>query len=303
MQLLKKLCAIQAPSGDETAMTDFVLSYITENLPLFKVKPEVYYGDDFQDCIVLVFGKPRTAVYAHLDNIGFTVRYEKELLKIGGPKAASGYKLVGEDSHGKLECVLMVDEENNLTYDCDREIDRGTMLSFKSNFREDKDFVQSCYLDNRLGVWCALKLAEQLENGAIVFSCWEEHGGGSVGYLTRFLYEKYKVAQALIADITWITEGVHHGGGVVLSLRDSGLPRRSYVNRIRKILTDKQVSFQCEVEGSGGSDGNEIQKSPYPVDWCFIGAAEDFVHSPDEKVHKNDIESMLRAYQVLMEVL
>lgn len=303
MQLLKKLCAIQAPSGNEKAMTDFVVSYFTDNMHSFKCKPLLFYGNDFQDCVVAVFGNPRTSVYAHLDNIGFTVRYNKALLKIGGPKIASGYKLVGEDKQGKIECILMSDEENNLTYEFEREIERGTMLSFKSDFREDNHFVQSNYLDNRLGVWCALRLAETLENGAIVFSCWEEHGGGSVGYLTRFLYEKYGISQTLIADITWITEGVHHDKGVVVSIRDSGLPRKSYVDKIRFILDKNKLPYQCEVEGSGGSDGNEIQKSPYPVDWCFIGAAEDFVHSPDEKVHKGDINSMLEAYKILMKEL
>ena len=57
------------------------------------------------------------------------------------------------------------------------------------------------------------------------------------------------------------------------------------------------------VEKSGGSDGTELQKIPYPIDWCFVGAAEDFVHSPNEKVHKKDIESMLEAYKTLMKEL
>ena len=61
-------------------------------------------------------------------------------------------------------------------------------------------------MDNRLGVWNALKVAEKLENGIICFSAWEEHGGGSVGYLAKFIYEKYGVKQALISDITWVTE-------------------------------------------------------------------------------------------------
>ena len=44
-------------------------------------------------------------------------------------------------------------------------------------------------MDNRLGVWNALKVAEKLENGIICFSAWEEHGGGSAGYLAKFIYE------------------------------------------------------------------------------------------------------------------
>ena len=55
-----------------------------------------------------------------------------------------------------------------------------------------------------------------------------------------------------------------------------------------------------EVENAGGSDGNALQRSPYPFDWCFIGAPEDFVHTPDEKVHKSDIEAMTQMYNYLM---
>ena len=47
------------------------------------------------------FGKPRTAIFAHMDSIGFTVRYGKELVKLGGPRISSGTKLIGEDSKGK----------------------------------------------------------------------------------------------------------------------------------------------------------------------------------------------------------
>lgn len=303
MQLLKQLCSIHAPSGNEVAMTEFLLNYVQQNSSKWKVTPQLFYGKGFQNCIVLVFGKPRTAVFAHIDSIGFTVRYNKELVKIGGPHVEAGYKLTGSDSKGKIECELLADKKGNLKYKFKREIERGTDLTFKPNFRETKDFIQSNYLDNRLGVWVALKLCETIENGAIVFSCWEEHGGGSAGYLTKFLYERFQVMQALICDITWITEGVTHGNGVVVSMRDVGIPRRLYVEKIIAILKKENIHHQHEVEGSGGSDGTEIQKSAYPIDWCFVGAAEANVHSPDEKVHKKDIESMLAAYKILMQKL
>ena len=155
-------------------------------------------------------------------------------------------------------------------------------------------------MDNRLGVWNALQVAETIENGVIVFSTWEEHGGGSVGYLGKFLYEKYGVRQALISDITWVTEGVKHGKGVAISMRDSGIPRRTYLNRIVELAKQSKIPFQIEVESAGGSDGNGLQKSSYPIDWCFIGAPEDNVHTPDEKVHKKDIEAMVDMYRLLM---
>lgn len=304
MQLLKTLCEIQAPSGNEGAMTDFLLDYIHKNMGRWKTKPQVFSGDGFQNCIVLVFGKPRAAVFAHIDSIGYTVRYKNQLVKIGGPGAETGTLLLGEDSTGKIECALVNDKnETKLFCKYNREIDRGTTLTYKPVFTENKEYVQCCYLDNRLGVWNALQLCETLTNGAIVFSCWEEHGGGTAGYLARFLFEKYNVSQALISDITWVTEGVPHGKGVVISLRDTGIPRKIFVDKILSLAKESGIPYQMEVEGSGGSDGTEIQKIPYPIDWCFIGAPENNVHTPEEKVHKKDIASMVSMYKYLLEKL
>ncbi|MBF9222138.1 M20/M25/M40 family metallo-hydrolase [Hymenobacter ruricola] len=304
MQLLHSLCRIQAPSGHETALTHFVLDYVRQHQATWQHQPQVLADERFQDCILLVFGQPRTAVFAHLDSIGFTVRYGRQLVRIGGPRAEAGYRLVGEDSQGLIDCTLTIDEETGeLGYAFHRDIDRGTELTFYCDFRETDTTVQSCYLDNRLGVWNALRLCETLEHGIVAFSCWEEHGGGSVAYLARYIYETYGVRQALISDITWVTEGVHAGQGCAVSLRDSLIPRRAYVDRIRAIAAASGIPHQLEVEGSGGSDAKELQHAAAPWDWCFVGAPEDHVHSPDELVDKRDITSMLALYQVLMKHL
>ena len=300
--LLKTLCGIHAPSGNETKMTAFILDYVAKNSSTWHKKPEVFAGEGFQDSIILKFGEPRTAVFAHMDSIGFTVRYHDQLVAIGGPVAETGFQLVGEDKLGLIECEL-IENDGDLSYKFGRAIQRGTDLVFKRDFRETEDYVQSCYMDNRLGVFNALKLAETLENGVIVFSCWEEHGGGSVPYLAKFIYEQWGVKQALISDITWVTEGVVHGEGVAISMRDRNIPRRAFVEKIIAIAEEASIPFQLEVEGAGSSDGRELQVSAYPFDWCFVGAPEDHVHSPDEIVHKADIKSMLRLYQVLLKAL
>jgi putative aminopeptidase FrvX len=192
------------------------------------------------------------------------------------------------DGFKQIQCVF------------EREIERGTNLTYKPNFRETDDYIQSPYMDNRLGVWNALKVAETLENGAIVFSTYEEHGGNSVGFTGRFLYEKYGLRQALISDITWVTDGVPHGKGVAISMRDSSIPRRSYLNKIIDLAKASGISYQLEVESAGGSDGSMLQKSDLPFDWCFIGAAEDNVHTPNEIVAKYDIMCMVELYKYLM---
>lgn len=306
-QLLEELVKIQAPSGDEGPLKDFLLNYVNTHMHDWLERPKIYHGDGFQDALVLVFGKPSTAIFAHMDSIGFTVGYDNNLIKIGGPQVIDGMELVGQDSHGSIdtELIIVSHDDEDVSYRCrmDRQVDRGTTLTFKPQFRENDTFIQSPYIDNRLGVWTALQVAKTLKNGAIVFSTYEEHGGGSVGYLGRFLYDHYQIRQALISDITWVTDGVKHGKGVAISMRDQGIPRRSFLNKIIHIAEENNIHFQLEVESGGGSDGTMLQKSDLPFDWCFIGAPEDYVHSPDEKVHKGDIDDMVRLYEVLMETL
>lgn len=306
MELLKKLVEVRALASDEGKLKDFIIDYVSTNAKNWAVEPKLIHGKGFQDCLILVFGKPTTAIYAHMDSIGFSTGYNKELIKVGGPRLLDGIQLVGSDSQGEILTELMLIEEDdhtNCRYVFDREIDRGTLLSFKPNFRETEEFVQSPYMDNRLGVWNALKVAETMENGAIVFSTYEEHGGNAVGFCAKYLMEEYGVYQALISDITWVTDGVKHGGGVAVSMRDSGLPRRSYLNKIIDLAKESGVKFQLEVESAGGSDGGMLQKSSLPIDWCFIGAPEDNVHTPDEKVFKSDIQSMVDLYRYLMKHL
>ncbi len=300
MKLLQTLCSIHAPSGNEIELKQFILEYIEQNKSNWLVQPKIIHGEEFQDCIILKFGKPTTAVFAHMDSIGFTVRYQNQLVPIGGPQTETGTLLVGHDSLGPIECSLVVNDEHQLFYKFGRAIDTGTDLVFKCDYRESKKVITSCYMDNRLGVYNALKLAETLENGVIVFSCWEEHGGGSVPYLAKYIYEKWNVKQALISDITWVTEGVHAENGVVISMRDRNIPRKSFINKIIGLARESGIDFQLEVEGNGSSDGRELQVSPYPFDWCFIGAPEDNVHSPDETVAKHDITCMIEMYKYLM---
>ncbi|MDX1349394.1 MAG: aminopeptidase [Putridiphycobacter sp.] len=305
---LKKLTEVRGASGDESRIKQFILNYIKTNQKDWAVQPTIIEGEGFQDTIILVFGdKPKTAIFAHMDTIGYTVGYDNNLIKIGGPQAIDGMDLEGEDSLGEIQTELMIienpDGPNELKAIFDRTIERGTVLTFKPNFREDENYIQSPYMDNRLGVFVALELAKTIKNGAIAFSTYEETGGGSVGFIGKYLLDNYGIHQALISDITWVTAGVEHGKGVAISMRDKGIPRKVFLDRIIDIAKHSRIPYQLEVESAGGSDGTALQHSYLPFDWCFIGAAEDHVHSPDETVHKKDIRAMVDLYKVLVDQL
>lgn len=304
MDLLKKLCALRAPSGDEGVIKAFLLKHLKQHENTWRVQPKVVEGEAFQDCMIWQFGeKPRAAIFVHMDSIGFTVRYNNQLVPIGAPHVDEGDILVGEDSEGLIEGAVHFTAEDQAEISFSRVIERGTTLTFKPEFIEDENSVQCCYMDNRLGLYVALKLAETMENGLIVFSAWEEHSGGSVPYLAKYVYEQCGVSKALVCDITWVTEGVEHGKGVAISMRDRLIPRKTWLNQLIQLAKQSNIDFQLEVEGAGSSDARELQASPYPFDWCFVGAPESNVHSPREKVYKKDIESMIALYAYFMEKL
>jgi putative aminopeptidase FrvX len=302
MNLLFELLKLKSVSGDESDISAFILSYISSNSSKWDNDPIIFSGESFHDCILLKFGNPRTAIFAHIDTIGFMSRYENQLVAVGGPEIIEGCNLVGEDSFGQIACKLIGDEDG-FSHDFPRGIEPGTRLSFEQNIRLDSEFIQAAYLDNRIGVYNALKICENIQDGWVVFSTYEEHGGGSMPFLLKFIQETSPIKQALISDITWVTDGIHPHEGVVISIRDKFIPRKKFLNRIISLAKESRLPFQLEVEDSGGSDGREIQFSPYAIDWCFIGAAEENVHTPDEKVSLFDIDCMIRMYVYLLKNL
>ena len=308
MELQKQILEVRSPSGEEDAMTDFLLDYINKNKTNWKTQPVAISNDQTGDSILLIFGRePQVSLYAHIDTTGFTVGYNTGLVRIGGADGEDGDVLIGKDSKGEIECTLKIEADEHgrktLNYDFLREIDRGTSLTFKPNYVEDGDYIESPYLDNRIGIWNALKVAETLESGVIVFSCGEETDGGSVANLARILFAKTRMIKALISDITWVTDGIKHGDGVAISMRDSCVPKRSFINKAIYYAKKNDIKFQLEVEDAGGSDGSVLQNSALPIEWCFIGAPIDKCHTAKERVHKEDMASMQAIYEVLMPLM
>lgn len=301
-KLLEDLLSIQSVTSDESGISAYIVSYVLKRETKWKVTPAVFFGEVLQDNIILSFGEPRTAIFAHIDTVGFMARYENQLVPIGGPEVQEGDLLVGEDMYGPISCRAII-RDDSLFHDFKRGIVPGTILTYAQEIIFGDEFIESAYLDNRLGIYNALKQCETLENGLIVFSTYEEHGGGAIPLLLDFIVGKWKIKQALISDITWITEGVSHHDGVAISVRDRNIPRRSFLDRIITLAKESGIPYQIEVEGFGSSDGREIQQSPYPIDWCFIGAPEDGVHSSREKVSWADLEAMINMYQHLLKML
>ncbi len=302
-ELLKQICNIHSPSGDEQYLTEFLIRYFDEFSNTFNHKSKLFYGKDFKNCLVTVFGQPKTAIFCHIDKVGFTVRYNNQLIAIGSPDVSADDKVKALIDNQICTYPIDVLEENKIVLLSEQILPRGTTLTYHDNFMEQEDFIQSSYLDNSIGIFTLLKAAEKANNTAFVFTTGEEQGGGCIPFLAKFLFENYKIYDCLICDTTWSTNGVLLGKGPVISLRDTGIPRKIFTDRIVDLAEKSGLRFQLEVEDCGGSDGKELSNVPYPMDWCFIGVAQLNHHSSNEKAYKSDILENIKLYNYLISAL
>jgi len=304
-ELLKNLTKIHAPSGEEDRVIKYIVEYIKKQK--WRTKPKIFHGGDYKNNIMLVFGKPRVAIFSHIDSVGFMVGHNNTLTKIGGPNVRNKDKLNGFDSGGKVKATLhkkgKTRKKQKLSYKSRRSVDIGTNLTYIHTWKETPTTIKTCSQDDRMGSFIALKLAETLKNGILVFTAGEEVGGGDIEFLSKLIYTKYKVKQALISDIIPTGTGVTMGGGAIVSFRDRNIPRRIYVNKILEIVRNLPYKFQLEVGSKGGTDAANLITSPTPFDWCQIGVPVKHYHSPRETTNKKDAIATLNIYKELMKRL
>lgn len=293
--LLARLLAFDTPSGDEDILADWLSDWAGDTVAGSERKR-------LGASLVVIRGKPRTAIFAHTDTTGYTLAYGGALVRIGGPypKPEDLFWMVGDRS--MVSGVRAGDEPGEMYLTRDDAAPGSRWVYAAQPVIEDGE-VHSPYLDNRGGVWAALQTLQRCEDVAIAFTSGEEHNSVGALVCAKYLFERYGIENALISDLTWDTDHIHCGEGVAISLRDQNVPRQRYLNRVLEIAQSSGIAFQREIESSGGSDAMGIQRSGVPMDWLFVGAPEREPHTSRESVRISDLESMVDMLTVLVERL
>lgn len=292
MDLLTLIQSIPGPSGDEGRISEFVADYCR------KVD-----GADVrvvQDLVLAVRGVPKVAVFAHLDTIGFTQGYDRELLPLGGPKVEGGELIREVNGPGRAEIKLRQKGDKPDWVLSNKAGQPGSRWVYAEPLKIKKDRIRGPYLDNRAGVWNGLRVLERCEDVAVVFTPNEEYSGRGATLGARLVYEDLGITQALISDITWHTKWIKNGKGPAISLRDRLSPRQSFLDRILALAKESGIPHQLEVESGGGSDGHSLERSGFPVDWVFIGAPQRDSHTPREECRISDLHAMVDLYAYLV---
>jgi len=295
MDLLLELQRIPGPSGDEGRIADF-LDARCRNMAGVAVQR-------FGDLILAKRGEPRVAIFAHMDTIGFTQGYGRDLIPIGGPRPEDGDELLEVGGPGESSIKVGGDPQQR-NWRLARKAGRpGSRWVYGAPLRIKGDQVIGPYLDNRAGVWNALQALERCADVAVLFTPGEEHSGRGALIGARLVYQDLNVTRALISDITWHTKGVKCGKGAAVSLRDRSVPRQRFLEEVLAAATDSGVPYQREVESDGGSDGSCIERSTFPIDWVFIGAPQKRPHTTREACVIADLQAMADLYAFLVPAL
>ena len=285
LDLLRELLGRDSPAGDEGPLADWLEAWAAREVPEARV-------ERLGDSLVVTRGEnPAVAIFAHLDTTGWTLGYRKRLVRIGGPDGKPGDPIrpAGEPDAGR---TLARRKDGSWKVRGRTDALPGSRWVYAAVPALSGGTLTAPYLDNRAGVWAALHALTRCPEIAAAFTVQEETGSAGAQVCARHLYETHGISQALVADLTWHTKHIKSGRGVAVSLRDSSLPRRCYLDRILKLAEASGLPFQREVEGSGGSDGGGIDRSGVPMDWVFVGAPEKSPHTARERVRVSDLQSM-----------
>lgn len=323
--LLKTLTMIDAVSGNEKEISDYIVSYIDGcDVEITK--------DSIGNLICFKKGKnpsgKKIGVFAHMDEVGFIVTnitddgYIK-FAQIGGlddrilltqkvtigknrVKGVIGIKAVHLQAKDERKKVVKTDDmyidigakskEDALEY-----VQRGDYIAFDSPFVHlwGKRFKAKA-IDDRVG--CALMM-ELIKNDYdediyFCFTVQEETGLRGAKVLSRRLNPDIAIVleSTTASDTAFLPEHLYAtklGFGPVVSLMDRGSYSDTDLNRYVVDIADKNsIKYQYKQTSNGGNDAGAIQSGASGCRVCSLSLPTRYIHSSACVADFDDVEAM-----------
>ncbi|MCV0404587.1 MAG: M42 family metallopeptidase [Chloroflexi bacterium] len=276
-------------------------------------------------------GGPKVAMAAHMDEIGFIVRYIEDtgyirLQPVGGfdPRTLVAQRvavhtrndgqLVGTLMPGVKPIHLMTPGDKKDLELTDFFVDLGMqaelvkakvqigdMVTMRRDFEEIGDMVISKSLDDRIGVYVmleAVKAAGKVDAELYPIATVQEEVGLR-GATTAAFGVQPEICIALDTTIAGDIPGMPAdsavtklGSGVAIKVFDSSqLPNRKLITHLREIAEQQEIPYQLEVLPRGGTDAGAFQRANDGVVTCTISIPSRYVHTVNEMCAKSDIQA------------
>lgn len=331
--VLKELCALRGPSGNEHAVRDYIIEKATPLADSVTV-------DRMGNVIAFKKGtKPNgkhVLLDAHMDEVGMIVQGINDdgllsYLTVGGidPRVVVSKRVrVGEDGVpgviGAKAIHLQSEDEYHavLGHDClyidvgaksreeaEEKVKPGDYVTFDSEWVEFGDMmVKSRALDDRVGCMVMLSLLEGEYPCDITcaFTVQEEVG----------LRGAHCAAGHIHPDCALILEGTtandlgdvpEHlrvcspGKGVAISFMDrASIGHKDMGRELRSLATEKGIPWQFKSYTSGGNDGGAVQRETFGVPVTALSVPCRYIHSASSVCSFRDIDAMYQLAEAFL---
>lgn len=277
----------------------------------------------------------RMLLMAHMDEVGFIVRSISpegllHLLAVGGVakdaqvlQAAHVITADGEKFEGVLSTTSTsggASQEALLDLGCAddseiraRGIAEGDSVCFSTYAHCSCDqIVRAKALDDRVGCYVLIEALRRLSSTCLneVFvagTVGEEVGARGAQTITRLIQPDIvivvDVANHAAGDESYRNHRVL-GAGPLLEHYDKSLsPNRLLVRECRRLLTEKNIPFQRDLMGGGGTDAGTAHLTGCGVPALVVGVPIRYCHTSQSLCHISDIESTIDAVVTLCSAL
>ncbi len=326
MKLLKELCETPGIPGREQAIIDIMtreLKTTTKKVTVNSMGNVIGFkkGRKKQAKKVMIAGHMDEIgfVVSHIDNNGF-IRFARRGGHIPRVLISQRVRIVGKRKlTGTVEGSPVfiskpaerekVPELKNLYIDVGikkkylkKLVNVGDIIVLDRKFVKQGDIYMAKAFDDRIGCYVVLETMKRLKKTDVdvyaVGTSQEEVGIRGAMSAAKDIKPDFGIAIDVTAAMDTPGVGEHEqvtqlGEGVAIKINDQGsISNHGIVTFLKKLAKKHGIKSQLEILPFGGTDAAGMQRfGKGPV--CTFSVPTRYVHSPNEMIHKDDIEATI----------
>jgi len=330
---LKKLCSLNAASGRENEVRDYIIKEITPYAD--------YKTDPLGNIIAFKKGKfsakKKVMLSAHMDEVALIITYidnsgflkfttvggiDTQVLagkrvSVNGHIGVTGVKpihlLKGKEKESYPEIGdLYIDIGATSREDALKYVSEGDIAYFISDSIDlGSNLLKAKSVDDRLGCAVLLKMirSDLKYDSVFVFTVQEEVGTRGATAAAHTVAPDYAIVveATTAADISGVEDENRVcclGGGAVVSFMDRAtVYDRELYKLAFRLASDKNIKLQTKTKVAGGNDAGAIHKSRGGVKTIAVSIPCRYIHSPSCVINTDDIDSVYNIVEALQEAL
>lgn len=334
--MLKTLTEINAVSGNEDALAEFVINQIKPYATDISV-------DSMGNIIAFKKGKnPNGLTHmaaAHMDEVGFIVtkvcdngflKFEEvggisdrilltQRVEIGEKRVSGiiGVKAVHLQSKDERKSLvkmknMYIDIGAKNKEEAQKRVKVGDYVSFYSKYTEfGSGKIKAKAIDDRVGVYTLLELIKETYDEDIYFCFTVQEEVGLRG--AKIVSHRLNADTCLVlegtnaADVDGVSEHkrvTELGSGAALSIMDrASISNKKYNKFIEETAQKKKIKYQYKRTVMGGNDAGSIATAASGCATAVISLPTRYIHSPISVADKSDIDNMVKFAKAVLKNL